>query len=62
MATTFTIEAHPVETRTGLWCDTCMLPSAVCVTVAIAASDSLRVLGRVIGEHCEGCGQTEVTR
>lgn len=62
MAATFTFEAHPVETRTGLWCPTCLLPSAVSVTVAIAASDSLEVLTRATGEHCTTCDRLDVTR
>lgn len=62
MATTVTFEAHPVETRTGIYCTRCDSPTAVQVTVAIAASDSLQVLTRATGEHCPSCDRTEVTR
>ncbi len=61
-STVYTFEAHPVETRTGIYCPRCLLPTAVSVTVAIAASDSLQVLARATGEHCPSCDRTEVTR
>lgn len=61
MATTFTFEAHPVETKTGQWCETCHAPSASSFGVAFA-TDDLRLLGTVTASLCATCDRLEVTR
>lgn len=59
---TVTFEAHELDTRTGIWCPTCALPSVVEVDVALVLADTLHVLHRVTGSLCESCGAEDVTR
>lgn len=47
-----TVQIVEVAARTGLWCDTCFLPSVVQRDIAVAGSD------RAVATHteCGDCG------
>lgn len=52
-----TIEAHVLETETGIWCPSCSLPSAIRRTVALVWPTSLVVFARFEGTFCTDCGE-----
>lgn len=56
MATTFTIEAHPVETMTGLWCDVCCNFSLTVVRCSIVDAETLAHQRYATGSLCAACG------
>lgn len=58
MVTTFTLEAHELNTRTGLHCD-CGAFQRVEVDVAIVDPSTLTVLRRVTGSLCPACGDAD---
>lgn len=41
---TINIEPHVLDVRTGIWCDHCGFPSIIEADVAIALSETLRVI------------------
>lgn len=58
MAVQVVLEAHPWEVRSGAWCATCALPSAVEATLLIADHRTLRIVGRTMVHQCLDCGVT----
>lgn len=50
-----TLEAHTLDIRTGLWCDSCALPSVVEADIALVWQRSLRVFGRFTKSICMEC-------
>lgn len=53
---TVTLEAHDIDSRSGLWCDACASWSATAVDVAVAVGESLEMIGRYTATVCESCG------
>lgn len=49
------LEVHVLDWRSGLWCDRCLLPSAVEVTIALVSADSLKVMRTINRTVCPEC-------
>lgn len=49
------LDAYPVAERSGLWCESCQLPSVVSVDVLLADNGTLRLRGHGTIEHCMDC-------
>lgn len=58
MATTVTIEGHPLASRAGLWCPQGHF-GRVEVDVAIVNACTLEVLRRVTASECVRCGESD---
>lgn len=56
MATTVTIEAHPVEVVTGRWCDVCLNFSLTVVRCSIVDAVTLEHQRHATGSLCVECG------
>ena len=54
--TTITLEAHDLDTRTGLRCQVCDCWTVTEVDVAVVVASSLRLLRTVTGSTCLACG------
>lgn len=53
------LETHVLDVERGVWCEHCLLPSAIKATAAIVSSHTLHVLARVAGCYCPECGAFE---
>lgn len=52
MAVVVELEVHTVDVRTGLWCETCQLPSVIEADMVIVSGDTLKVIARKTGAMC----------
>lgn len=50
----------PGQVEVGLWCDRCLLPSAVRVQVAMVSDSGVQALGAA--EACHECGHQRTTK
>lgn len=50
------LELHPVDVEPGAWCQACLLPSAVRVSMVAVDSRSLQPVMRCTVLACEQCG------
>lgn len=50
------VHLYEGETRTGLWCEACLLPSVVEVDVAALTPSGVNPRFGV-WRHCDGCGR-----
>jgi hypothetical protein len=57
MGVVIELECHVLGVDHGVWCDDCLLPSAVTVRYVIAGRRSLRVVARGEFTRCVDCGQ-----
>lgn len=57
MAIVVQFEVHVIDRRTGLWCDTCALPSVVEVDAALVNHRTLTVIARSTCWTCTDCGR-----
>jgi len=54
--TGFVLEVHPTIVELAQWCDTCALPSATRIKIAVVDAQSLKIVGRFTDlTICEGC-------
>lgn len=49
------VEVHVIDTRHGIWCPRCSLPSVVESDIALCWPDTLEVWHRFTGSICTSC-------